>query len=222
MTTSFPNIARTTASTNRPIYKSTYTGLLLYFRSFTSCSYKVSLIKCLTDRSFKICNKWNPFHNDIESIQSNLIKNAYPPFLIDKVSKKYLNYKFSSNQNQLKDTFDVHYFKLPYFGNLSHHIKSKLSKLFKDFCKENVNIKLVFTSFKIKNHFSYKDPNPNDFKSFLVYKFTCASCTSSYIDKTCHFNTRIDEHTKKDNKSHIFKHLHSTTTCFDPYNYLSF
>ena len=50
------------------------------------------------------------------------MKNAYPPFLIDKVIKKYLDYKFSSNQNQLKDTPGVHYFKLAYIGNLSHHI----------------------------------------------------------------------------------------------------
>ena len=130
--------------------------------------------------------------------------------------------KFSSNQNQLKDTCDVHYFKLPYIGNLSHHIKNKLSKLCKEFCKENFNIKLVFNSFKIKNHFSYKDPIPNDLKSFLVYKFTCASCSSSYIGETCrHFKTRIEEHIKKDNKSHIFKHLRSTATCFDSYNSLS-
>ena len=37
-------------------HKSTYTGLLLNFKSFTSFSYKISLIKCLIDRSFKICN----------------------------------------------------------------------------------------------------------------------------------------------------------------------
>ena len=37
-------------------YKSTYTGLLLNFKSFTSFSYKISLIKCLIGRSFKICN----------------------------------------------------------------------------------------------------------------------------------------------------------------------
>ena len=84
------------------------------------------------DRSFKICNNWNSFHIDIENIKSNLIKNAYPPFLINKVIKKYLDYKFSSNQNQLKDTSDVRYFKLPYISNLSHHTKNKLSKL----CKE--------------------------------------------------------------------------------------
>ena len=77
-------------------------------------------------------------------------------------------------------------------------------------------MKLVLNSSKIKNHFSYKDPIRNDLKSFLVYKFTCASCSSSYIDETClHFKTRIEEHTKKDNKSHMFKHLHSTTILFD-------
>ena len=134
-----------------------------------------------------------------------------------------LNHKFSSNQNQLKDTSDVHYFKLPYIGNLSHYIKSKLSKLWKEFCKENFNIKLVFNSFKIKKYFSYKDPIPDNLKSFLVYKFTCASCSSSYIGKTCrHFKTRIKEHIKKDNKSHIFKHLHSTAPGFNSYNSLCF
>ena len=48
--------------------------------------------------------------HDIKNIKSNLIKNAYPTFLIDKVIKKYLNYKSSSNQNQLKEKSDVHYF----------------------------------------------------------------------------------------------------------------
>ena len=57
----------------------------------------VPLLKCLIDRPFKICNNWNYFHNDIESINFSLIKNAYPPFLINKVIKKYLDYKFSSN-----------------------------------------------------------------------------------------------------------------------------
>ena len=177
----------------------------------------------MIDRSFKICSNWNSFRNDIENIKSNFIKNAYPPFLVDKVIKKYLDYKFSTNQNQLKDTSDVHYFKLPYIGNLSHHIKNKLSKLCKEFFKESFNIKLVFNSFKIKNYFSYKDPIPDDLKSFLVYKFTCASYSSSYIGETClHIKTRIEEHIKKDNKSHIFKHLHSTAACFDSKNSLFF
>ena len=98
-------------------HKLTCTRLLLNFKRFI-----------MIDRSFKICNNWNYFHNDMEDIKSNLTENAHPPFLIDKVIKKYLDYKFSSHQNQLKDKFDVH-------GNLPHHIKNKLSKLSKEFCK---------------------------------------------------------------------------------------
>ena len=60
-------------------------------------------------------------------------------------------------------------------------------------------------------------------KSFLLYKFSRACCSSSYIGETCrHFKTRIEEHIKKDNKSHIFKHLHSVGTCFNSYNSIFF
>ena len=68
-------------------------------------------------------------------MKSNLIKNAYPPFLIDKAIKKYLDNKFSNNQNQLKDISDVHYFKLP------NHIKIKLSKLSKSFVKKTLALR---------------------------------------------------------------------------------
>ena len=40
----------------RAYHKLTYTGLLLNFKSFTSVSYQIRLIKCLIGRSFKICN----------------------------------------------------------------------------------------------------------------------------------------------------------------------
>ena len=82
--------------------KSTYTVLLLSFKGLTSFSYKISLIKCLLDRLFQTCNNWNSFHNDIENNKCNLIKNAYWSFLIDKVIKKYLDYKFPSNQINYK------------------------------------------------------------------------------------------------------------------------
>ena len=49
-------------------HKLTYTGLLINFKSFASFSYKISLIKCLVDRSFKICNNWKSFHNVIETL----------------------------------------------------------------------------------------------------------------------------------------------------------
>ena len=162
--------------------------------------------------SIKIFNNWNSFHNDKENIKSDLIKNTYPSFLIDKVIKKYLDYNCSSDQNQLKDESDIHYFELPYISNLLYHIKNKLTKLCKEFCKENFNIKLVFNLFKIKNYFSYKVSITGDLTSFLAYEFTCAGCSSSYIGKSYrHFPTTIEEHIKKDKKSHILKLHHIYT-----------
>ena len=134
-----------------------------------------------------------------------LLKNANSPFLIEKIIKNYLGYKFSSNQNQLKAKSDVHCFKLPYIDNLSHHIKNKLLKFCKEFFKENFNFKLVFNSFKIKNYFSYKDSISNDFKSFLVYKFTCASCLQFQL------------YWRNLSSLHDF-----TATCFDSYKCLCF
>ena len=117
----------------------------------------------------------------------------------------------------------MYHLKLPYISKLLYHIKNELSKLCKECCKEKFNIKLVFNSFKIKSYFSNKNPIPDDLKSFLVYRFTCTGCSSSYIGETCrYFKTRTEEHVTKHNKLHIFKYLHSTTTCFDSYNSLSF
>ena len=72
------------------------------FKFFTLFSYKIIIIKCLIDRSFKNCNNWNSFQNDIENIKSNLIKDAYPPFLIDRVVIKNLDNTFSTNQNLMQ------------------------------------------------------------------------------------------------------------------------
>ena len=64
---------------------------------------------------------------------------------------------------------------------------------------------------------------PDDLKSFLVYQFTCASGSSSYVGETGrYFKTRLKGYIKKDNKSDIFKHLYSAATFFDSYNSISF
>ena len=63
--------------------------------------------------------------------------------------------------------------------------------LVKKYCK-NLNIKLVFSSFKIKNLIIVKDRVHRSLRSCVVYKFTCAGCNSVYIgEKTCYLTTRV-------------------------------
>ena len=53
-------------------HKSTYSGLLLNFDSFTSPFYKISLIKRLIDCVYKINNTLANFHNDVTKIKETL------------------------------------------------------------------------------------------------------------------------------------------------------
>ena len=62
-------------------HKSTYSGLLLNYTNFTSRFYKISLMKCLIDRAYKINNNWPGFHEDVSKIN-----NIWPGFHED-VSK---------------------------------------------------------------------------------------------------------------------------------------
>ena len=79
--------------------------------------------------------------------------------------------------------------------------------LAKRYCK-NLNIKLAFSSLKIKNFLTVKDRVHRSLRSCVVYKFSCAGCNSVYIGKmTLHLSTRVREHLHSDNNSHIFTHL---------------
>ena len=196
-------------------HKPTYTGLLLNFNSFTSFSYKSSLVKCLIDRAFKINNTWKGFNEDIMKLTNTLTLNGYPKSFINKNINSYLNNFFNLITKDSENT-NCSYFKLPYIGKFSNHTKKKIKTLIKRFCKDNVNIKLVFNSYKIKQYFSAKDKIPSDLKSNIVYKFTCARCNASYIGETCrHISTRMDEHFRTDKKSHVYKHLHKNHQCLN-------
>ena len=111
------------------------------------------------------------------------------------------------------DSTFVSYYKLPYIGNLSTEIKQKIIKHCKHYCK-STNIKIVFSPFKVGDLFSVKESVPKYLRSFVVYRFTCPGCSTSYIGKTtCHLTTRIKEHLETDSKSYIIKHLSSNKNC---------
>ena len=80
-------------------------------------------------------------------------------------------------------------------------------------CCKPIEVKLICTSFKIRDAFSTKDKLIMLNKSSVVYKFTCA-CNATYIGETSRcLNTSIEEHFEKDQNSHVFKHLKSSDNC---------
>ena len=129
---------------------------------------------------------------------------------------------FSVRANyQLKDTPDV--ITLNYRIPATFHtiLYINFRNFAKCFAKKILTSRFLRLSFYfIQNQKLFFMLRPNSWRFEI---FPCASCSSSYIGKTCrYFKTRIEEHIKKGKKSHISKHLHSTATWFDSYNSLFF
>ena len=117
-------------------------------------------MKCLIDRAYEINNTRASFYNDATKIKETLKRNSFRQFLVDRITKSYLN-KARSNSGQSNPESDKTRFdKLPYIG-----------KYCKEFCRQfckDADLKIVFNSFKINNYFSTKDKIPYFFYSFLV------------------------------------------------------
>ena len=134
-------------------YKKTYTGLLTNFTSFTSLCYKVGLVRTLVDRAFKINSCFLNFHNNLLKIKSNLQKNGFPLFFIDKHVKNYLDEIHTETNNNISpDT--PRFYKLPYIDKYSATVKKHLKDLVSRCCTDDTKIKLIFTPCKLASFFS--------------------------------------------------------------------
>ena len=122
------------------------------------------------DRAYKINNSLLPFNNDGKRLTHILKRNQFPEYLISRVIKSYLTHSSTSAPSENNDTL---YFKLPYLP-FSNFAQRKVRTLIKRYCS-NLKIKLVFSSFKIKNLLKVKDSVPRSLRSCIVCKFTLSS-----------------------------------------------
>ena len=135
----------------------------------------------------------------------------------DKIAKHYST-RTKQDYPSNTEKGNVFYFKLPYVGKYSTLTLLNIKHLCKRFCNE-IDIKLVFSTYKIKNFFhSLKDPIPDALKSFVFYQFIWAECNGRYIGGTSrHFSTRIKEYFSSDKNSHVYKHLNDSVDCKSKY-----
>ena len=138
------------------------------------------------------------------------------------MSTTLFNLKHVRDNAEAKVEFDKveTIFLIPYIGLPSVIFGRRLKRLLKDYyC---IDVKVVFSSFKVKNYFSLKCHTPMPLMANVVYQFTClCDANSTYIGKTIqHLITRVREHTTS--PSAIKEHLSSCTTCKDNYSCNSF
>ena len=143
------------------------------------------------------CSDFIKFHHQINKLKSIFYKKSYPPDLIDKCIKEFLDKILTPKPVVSTVPKKELVITLPYLGKLSLQMRSRMNCIMKNklpYC----NVQFVFqTKCKISNFFTFKDKIPSFLRSGIVYKFQCGSCNATYYGKTkCHFKVRMCEHLK--------------------------
>ena len=195
--------------------KKTHTGVFLNFSSICPTQWKRGLIMCLINRAKCICSTLSLFNDEVSRLRKMLISNCYPSRFFDCAVDRVLNPRISVTS----DTESVHsnysILRIPYYGKESVKFAKKLSNII---CKKfDIDIKIVYSTFKIKNYFRLKCRTPFPLLSNVVYQFNCAeNAQVSYIGYTKrHLISRFAEHTvpKVAKKSHVFAHIKQCVSC---------
>ena len=194
-------------------HKKTCTGLLTNFYSFVPFSYKSGLIRILIDRTFKINNTWAGFHLDITNLIKTLKRDLFPSNIIENVVRKFLNNNFTSDSSQSAARKEnCFYFKLPYIGPFSITTQRRIKKSVNTF-SSNLDIKLVFTPFKIKSWFGSRILSLRVYDRELFISFHVQAVVRYVGETNRHVATRIREHLSSHKHSHIFTHLRGSENC---------
>ena len=109
--------------------------------------------------------------DNIKELSNILEKNQFSSRIMNIIVKQYLNKFFASTSRAFTvtspDETHTHYYKLPFVGPFSSIAQRRIRRFTQRFCK-NLDIKLVFAPYKIKNLFSVKDAIPKTLRSRVV------------------------------------------------------
>ena len=91
------------------------------------------------------------FQLEIDDVKDLLAKNAYPPNIVDKEIKMFID-KIHNKNVQDTESINGTYMKLPYIGKFSKFAQKTIKYLCETFCKET-NVRLGKGASTIDFHF---------------------------------------------------------------------
>ena len=156
----------------RTVYrKPTFSGVYTHFESFLPAGFKVCMVYALAYRCFNICSDWTKFQKELNFLKQIFLKNGYPSSFIDNCFKTFVDKLFIKHPQLAKVQKKILFLSLPYLGDISLRIRTKLRKSFKGLlnsCKLQISFK---SQRKLSNVFHFKDGLPFDLVSGVAYKY---------------------------------------------------
>ena len=176
--------------------KPTFSGQCLRFDSSVNEQYKINLVSCLLDRAFKICSSYSILCTEISRLRKIFYQNCYPNSLFEISVKNRFESYFSPKPPITTVPKDSIFCKIPFIDPKRNFLlKREISDLISKFYPQ-IDLNVIFeNSLSIGSFFRYKDIIPKLVRSYVVYKYSCAQCSATYVgESTRHLQTRICEH----------------------------
>ena len=201
--------------------KTTNTNVLL--NAFALCpeEWKRGLVYCFLNRAWVVCSSKERFQEEVQKLKAIFQNNGYSIQFFQKLHSAFLA-KIERPTEDIPDDEDEdtkrYVLSIPFVGKPSLVFKSKIRKIFKEYL--DVELRPVFSSFKVKNYFSLKCKTPTCLSSNVTYKFSC-QCDADvfYIGETArHIVARASEHLNISSPSQyptaVGQHILGCETCF--------
>ena len=190
------NVYRDTDKFSSTVHrKHTFSGVFTNYNAFMPEIYKTGLISTLLYRAYMINSSFLTLHDEVEKLKKIFRKNGYPMSFIDKCVFAFFNKIYLKKDPVHTVPKKEFVMVLPFLGSVSWNVKNNLMRSFRNnlpFC----NLKIVFkTTNRLSSYFNFKDKFPKSIMSGVVYQFTCAKCSLSYVGSTKRFwEKRLEEH----------------------------
>ena len=110
--------------------KKTFTGVYLNWNSLTARRYKIGMIRCLTERIWRIVSDSTERLEEIEKLKVILARNEYPPDVIEKSISRFLEKKAREENPPVSEPEKEfkRFLKLPYVNRKCEDFAYRLKR----------------------------------------------------------------------------------------------
>ena len=206
--------------------KKTNNNIYINWNAHSPKSWKIGTLRNLVKRALRISSTDEKLQTEIEHIKKSFCEiNDYPANLVQSTINDELRKHQQQNENTNNEGDDdtnnendddkeekIIQLNLPYAGYQGEILTKKLKRSL-EAKSENLNIRLTYKPSKLGSRFKIKDKTKHEHHHNVCYQVSCGNqkCTSTYIGQTKRrIGVRIDEHSRKDEKSHILTHSKET------------
>ena len=192
--------------------KPTNIGERLKYNSICPNKYKTGVIKNFLHRAYNISSDYISLTTEIARIKQLLINNNFPNYLVDQVTKEFINKKQDNKlhaqnkrdtANTEKQNNQVEFYYRNQMTSNYKQVEKELTTIINSNIETTNEAKLKFNIYyksrKVKNLFIRNNPNKPDQPFNVVYQYTCnqGECTISQSTYIGHTRTTIKERFKQ-------------------------